>query len=60
MTYLKDVDELSVGDVAVLVLVEVVEDDAELLSCEEDAQLGHELLEFELLKDSVLVAIEAL
>ena len=60
MTYLEDVDELVVGDVAILVLVKVVEDDTELLSCEEDTQLGHELLELELLKDSILVAIEAL
>ena len=60
MTYLEDVDELAVGDVAVLVCIEVIEDDAELLSGEEDSQLGHEFLELELLKHSVLVAIEAL
>lgn len=60
MTYLENVDELAVGDVAILVRVKVVEDDAELLSCEENAQLGHELLKLQLLKDSVLVAIEAL
>lgn len=60
MTYLENVNELVVGDVAILVRVKVVEDDAEFLSCEEDAQLGHELLELQLLKDSILVAIEAL
>ena len=59
-TYLEDVDELVVGDVAVLVLIEVVEDDAKLLSRQEDSQLRHELLEFKLLQDAVLVAIEAL
>ena len=60
VSYLEDVDELSVGDVAVLVLVEVVEDDAQLLSSEEDAQLRHELLELQLLQDTVLVAVKAL
>ena len=60
MTYLEDVDELVVGDVAVLVLIEVVEDDAKLLSRQEDSQLGHEFLELKLLQDAVLVAIEAL
>ena len=58
--YLEDVDELGVGDVAVLVLVESVEDDAELLPGEEDTQLGHELLELQLLEHSVLVSVETL
>lgn len=56
---LEDVDELVVGDVTVLVLIEVIEDDAKLLFCEEDTQLGHELFELQLLQDSVLVAIKA-
>ena len=60
MTYLENIDELRVGDVAVLVLIEGIEDDAELLSGEENAKLAHELFEFELLEDAVSVAIEAL
>ena len=60
VTYLENVDEFGVGDVAVLVLIEVVEDDAKLLSSEEDAQLRHEFLEFQLLEHSILVAVEAL
>ena len=60
VTYLEDVDEFGVGDVAVLVLIEVVEDDAKLLSSEEDAQLRHELLKLQLLEHSILVAVEAL
>jgi len=60
LAYLEDVDELGVGDVAVFVRVEVVEDDAEFLSGEENAKLGHELFEFELLQDTILVAVETL
>ena len=60
LTYLEDVDEFSVGDVAVLVLIKVVENDAKLLSGEENSKLGHELLELKLLQDSILVAIETL
>jgi len=56
---LEDIDELRVGDVAVLVLIEGVEDDAELLSSEENTKLAHKFFEFELLEDAVLVAIEA-
>lgn len=59
-TYLEDVDELGVCNVTVLVLIEVVEDDAELLSSKENAQLRHEFLKLQFLKDTILVAIEAL
>ena len=59
-TYLENIDEFCVCDVAILVLVEVIEDDTELLSGEENAKLRHEFLELELLQNTVLVAIEAL
>lgn len=59
-TYLEHVDKLGVCDVSVLVLIEVVEDDAELLSGKEDAKLGHEFFELQFLENSILVAIEAL
>ena len=58
--YLQDIDKLRVGDVTVLVLIKVVEDDAKLLSGEEDSKLRHELLELKLLEDAVLIAVEAL
>ena len=60
ITYLEDVDKLRVGDVTVLVLIKVVEDDAKLLSGEEDSKLRHELFELKLLEDAVLIAVEAL
>ena len=60
VTYLENVDEFGVGDVSVLVLIKVVEDDAKLLSSEEDSKLRHELLELKLLEDAVLIAVEAL
>ena len=56
----ENVDEFCVCNVTVLVLIEVIEDDAKLLFCEEDTQLGHELFELQLLQDSILVAIKAL
>ena len=59
-TYLEHVDEFAVGDVAVFVLIKVVEDYAKLLSRQEYSQLGHKLLEFKLLQDAVLIAIKAL
>ena len=58
--YLQYIDKLRVGDVTVLVLIKVVEDDAKLLSGEEDSKLRHELLELKLLEDAVLIAVEAL
>jgi len=58
--YPENVDELGVGDVAVLVLVKVVEDDSQLLTGEEDAQLRHEFFELQLLEDAILIAVEAL
>ena len=39
MTYLEDIDEFSVANVAVLVSVEVIEYDTEFLSGEEDSEL---------------------
>ena len=59
-TYLEDVDEFGVGDVTVLVLIEVVEDDAQLLPREEDTKLGHEFFELKLLQHTILVAVKAL
>ena len=59
-TYSEDTDELGISDVAVLVLIEMVEDDAQLLSGQENAQLRHELLKLKLLQHSVLVAVKAL
>ena len=44
LTYLKNVDELGVGNVSVLVGVEVVEHYAELLSSEENSKFGHKFL----------------
>ena len=58
--YLQYIDKLRVGDVTVLVLIKVVEDDAKLLSGEEDSKLRHELLKLKLLEDAVLIAVEAL
>ena len=60
MTYLEHIDELSVGDVSVLVGIEGVEDNTQFLSGEEDAELGHELFELQLLQNSVLIAVKAL
>lgn len=39
MTYLEDINEFSVANVAVLVNVEVIEYDTEFLSGEEDSEL---------------------
>ena len=39
VTYLEDIDEFSVANVAVLVCVEVIEYDTEFLSGEEDSEL---------------------
>ena len=58
--YLQYIDKLRVGDVTVLVLIKVVEDDAKLLSGEENSKLRHELFELKLLEDAVLIAVEAL
>lgn len=59
-TYLEHANELSVADVAVLVGVESVEYAAQLLSGEEDSELGKELLEFKSAEDAVLVLVKAL
>jgi len=55
---LKGVNELGVGDLAILVEVEVVVHVSELLSGKEHSQLGEELLELKLGKSAVLVGIE--
>ena len=60
LTYLENVDKLGVGDVSILVRVKVVKDDSKLLPGKEDTKLGHELLELQLLEDSVLVCVVAL
>ena len=60
MSYLEHADELGVADVAVLVGVERVEHAAELLSGEEDSELGEELLKLKSAEDAVLVLVKAL
>merc|ERR1712166_1553948 len=56
--YLEDVDELSVGDLAVLVVIEVVVDVSKFLTGKEHSELGEELLELKLGKGAVLVSVE--
>ena len=60
LTYLEALYELTPLDVAVLVGVEGIEDDAKLLSCEEDAKFWHHFLELKLVENSVLIGIELL
>ena len=60
MTYLEDLYELWVANAAILVGIELIEDDSKLLSGEEDAQLGEELFKFQLAQDSILVLVKAL
>jgi len=57
---LEDVDELSVGDLAVLVVIEVVVDVSKFLTGKEHSELGEELLELKLGKGAVLVSVELL
>ena len=59
-TYLEDIDELGVADVAVLVGVEVVEHHSQFLSGEEHSQFGQKLLEFQFAQNSVLIFVKAL
>ena len=45
-TYLEDADELRVGDLLVLVQVEVVVDASQVLAGQENSELGDKLFEF--------------
>ena len=60
VTYLEALDELCPGDVAVLIGVEGVEDNAEFLSREEDAELRHHFFKFQFVKDSILICVKLL
>jgi len=55
---LKDVDELRVSDLAVLVEVEVVIDVSEFLAGKEDSELREEFFELKLGESAVLVSVE--
>lgn len=60
MTYLEDLNELLVRDLAILVQVEMVIHAAKFLTSQENAQFGHKLLEFELIKGSTLIFVKLL
>jgi hypothetical protein len=57
-TYLESIDKLAVADVAVLVQVESVENNAEFLRCEENAHLARELLEFDFVEHAISIDVE--
>jgi len=57
-TYLKNIDQLAVADVAVLVHVEGIENNAEFLRRQEHAHLARELLEFNFVEDAISIDVE--